>query len=257
MSEPTPSHEAAPVVLAIQSDPTDPPAMVGEWLAEAGIEVRVVHAYAGEPVPDRVPEDVDGLLPLGGAMAAWEDEAGPWLPATRALLVDAVARDVPVLGLCLGGQLLAMALGGVVDRAPVAEVGVVQVRFEAGAASDAVFSSAAGQVRPAAQWHGDAILQPPAGAVLLAGNDACPVQAFRYGDCAYGLQFHPEVDGPIIGSWASDDDGPMIRAGRVGDDIGAEVDAALPDLVAAWRPPTLAWADLVRARRDRRRDPAG
>ncbi|MEZ5115446.1 MAG: type 1 glutamine amidotransferase [Candidatus Nanopelagicales bacterium] len=238
-------------VLAIQSDPTDPPGLVGEWLAEVGIAVTVVHAHAGEPVPSTVPDGIHGLLPLGGAMAAWEDEVAPWLPDTRALLADAVDRGVPVLGLCLGGQLLAGATGGRLGVAPVAEVGVVTVGPTADAAADEVFARVPGSGDPAtrlpaAQWHGDAILDLPDGAVLLATNEACPVQAFRVGDSAWGLQFHPEVDGAIIGSWVGDDDGPLLRAGRVGVDIGAEVDDALAGLVRAWRPLTHAWADVVR-----------
>lgn len=235
-------------VLAVQSDPTDPPALVGDWLAEVGVAVEVIHAHAGEPVPDRVPEGVHGVLPLGGAMAAWEDDIAPWLPATRELLRDAVARDVPVLGLCLGGQLLAGATGGRLGVAETAEVGVVTVHLTPEAVDDPVFRAVPGAAVPASQWHGDAVLELPEGAVLLATNEACPVQAFRVGSSAWGLQFHPEVDGPIIASWVSDDDGPMIRAGRVGDDVGAEVAAAQPELTRAWRPMTHAWAGLVRRR---------
>ncbi len=234
----------------MQSDPTDPPALVGDWLAEVGVAVDVVHAHAGEPVPPLVPDGVHGVLPLGGAMAAWEDDVAPWLPDTRALLRDAVARDVPVLGLCLGGQLLAGALGGRLGVGETAEVGVVTVHLTEAAAGDEVFAAVPVPSPPASQWHGDAVLELPDGAVLLATNDACAVQAFRAGPSAWGLQFHPEVDGPIIDSWVSDDDGPMRRAGRAGDDIGAEVGAALDDLTAAWRPMVHAWARLVLARAD-------
>jgi GMP synthase (glutamine-hydrolysing) len=240
-----------PAVLAIQSDPTDPPGLVGAWLAEVGIDVRVVRAYAGDPVPASVPDDVAGLLALGGAMAAWEDDVAPWLPDTRSLVADAVRRSVPVLGLCLGGQLLAAVTGGRLGVAPTAEVGVVTVRFTEVAGDDPVFAPVPGATSPSArvpasQWHGDAILELPDGAVLLATNEACPVQAFRFGSSAWGLQFHPEVDGAIVGSWVSDDDGPLLRSGRTGDDLGREVAEALPELTRTWRPMTHAWAEVVR-----------
>ena len=113
------------MVLAIQNDPTDPPLMVGEWLAEAGLAVQVIHACFGEQVPAVVPAGVHGLLPLGGVMGATDDDIAPWLVAERALLADATARGVPVLGLCLGAQLLATATGGRVELGPVTEIGVV------------------------------------------------------------------------------------------------------------------------------------
>jgi GMP synthase-like glutamine amidotransferase len=240
--------EPQPVVLAIQNDPTDPPLLVGEWLEEDGIRIRVIQACFGEPVPRSVPEGVHGLLPLGGAMGAHDDDVAPWLSDERALLADAVERGTPVLGLCLGSQLLAAATGGRVELGPVQEIGLAFVRRTVEGLTDPVLSQAVpsvGNEIPAAHWHQDHVTQLPDGAVLLLTNDACRVQAFRLGDTAYGLQLHPELDAATFRSWADYPDEALGRSGV--DPLAAadDVDGAENDLIAAWRPVTRAWGDLV------------
>lgn len=244
----TKAPDPRPVVLAIQSDPTDPPLLVGEWLEEDGIRVDVIGACFGEPVPDVVPDGVHGILPLGGAMGANDDDVAPWLVNERALLVDAVERGIPVLGLCLGGQLLAAAMGGRVTLGPATEIGVVDVQRTVDGLIDPVLSQAvpaAGSDIPATQWHQDNIVELPDGAVLLLTNPACPVQGFRVGSTAYGLQLHPEVDPEKLVSWAAAADEALARSGRDAGEAAAEVRAAEADLIAAWRPVTRAWGDLV------------
>jgi GMP synthase (glutamine-hydrolysing) len=244
----TEGADPRPVVLAIQSDPSDPPLLVGEWLEEDGIRVDVIRACFGEPVPTSVPDGVHGLLPLGGAMGANDDHVAPWLVHERALLVDAVERGIPVLGLCLGGQLLASAMGGRVTLGPATEIGVVDVQRTVAGLVDPVMSQAvpaAGADIPAAQWHQDNIVELPDGAVLLLTNPACPVQGFRVGDTAYGLQLHPEVDPDTFLTWADVADEALERSGRDVAQAAAEVREAGADLIAAWRPVTRAWGDLV------------
>lgn len=248
MSSPT---GTSPLVLAIQNDPTDPPLLVGDWLADEGVRVQVVRACFGDDVPDAVPEGVHGLLPLGGAMGANDDDVAPWLPAERALLRDAVERGVPVLGLCLGGQLLAAATGGSVELGDVTEIGLSWVERTPDGEADPVVGAAVpagGAGIPAAQWHQDVITRLPEGAVLLLTNPACRVQAFRLGDSAYGLQLHPEVDADAFASWALPDDEALLRSGVDMAVASAEVRAAEADLVSAWRPVTRAWAGLVHDR---------
>ena len=114
----SPIQPRQPVVLAIQNDPTDPPLLVGEWLEEDGIRVEVVRACSATRCPAACPPGVDGVLVLGGAMGAYDDDVAPWLADEQALLADAVERGTPVLGLCLGGQLLAAAIGGRVELGP-------------------------------------------------------------------------------------------------------------------------------------------
>ena len=245
------SADSRPIVLAIQNDPTDPPLMVGEWLAEDGIRVEVVAACFGETVPAAVPPNVHGILSLGGVMGANDDVDAPWLVQERDLLADAVARGVPVLGLCLGGQLLAAATGGTVELGPITEIGVVQVQRTVEGLLDPVMSQAlphAGADIPAAQWHQDHITELPDGAVLLLTNAACRVQGFRVGDSAYGLQLHPEIDAQTFADWAGMVDEALERSGLDPALLTADMFAAEHQLIAAWRPMTRAWADLVWAR---------
>jgi len=246
-----PQTPTQPVVLAIQNDPTDPPLLVGEWLEEDGIRVEVLRADEGQPVPRTVPEGVHGILPLGGSMGAYDDEHAPWIVDEKALLADAVDRGIPVLGLCLGGQLLAAATGGTVELGPDQEIGLVQVQRTVEGLVDPVMSQAVpsdGVDLPATQWHQDFITRLPDGAVLLLTNATCPVQGFRVGETAYGLQLHPELDAATFRSWADYPDDALRRAGIDPLEAAVEVDAAQDDLIAAWRPMTRAWADLVWAR---------
>jgi len=232
-------------VLMIQNDPTAPPGLVGDWLRVEGVTVDVISAYAGESIPDAVPTDVDGIVALGGEMGALSDHEASWLAAERDLLRDAVARDVPVLGLCLGGQLLAAATGGRVGRAAVGEAGVVDMTTADELVDDDVFGSLAGHVVRAAQWHLDAVNELPPGATLLLSNDACPIQAFRVGGFAWGVQFHPEVDAGIVEGWVADD-GPLVAAGVSAADAVEQIRSAYAELVATWAPVVARWVDVVR-----------
>ena len=201
-------------------------------------------------MPRQVPDGIAGIVPLGGVMGAMDDDVAPWLPDERALLVDAVERGIPVLGICLGGQLLAAALGGRVTLGPATEIGVVDVQLTAEGLADPVLSQAipaSGVNIPAAQWHQDNIVDLPDGAVLLLTNPACRVQGYRVGASAYGLQLHPELDCATFAEWTAESgDEALQRSGVSAGQANATMQAAEPNLIRAWRPVSHAWAALVR-----------
>jgi GMP synthase (glutamine-hydrolysing) len=159
------------------------------WLDD--VDVEIVRSWRGEPVPQRV---TDGLIVLGGSMSFDNDVPNNWLPAVRDLLARSVADAVPTLGICLGAQLLAVACGGTVEvaAAPGKELGVIDVRWKPAARHDPLVAGLPDPF-PGPSWHRDAILTLPPDAVWLGDSAMYPYQAFRVGDAAWGVQFHPEA----------------------------------------------------------------
>lgn len=234
-----------PLVLVIQNEIDDPVALVGEWISEVDVDVEVIHAYRGETVPVFLPAQYSGAITMGGYMGANDDIEFPWLIDARSLMKDVVANDIPFFGICLGGQLLAAAVDGKVEPTPVPEIGVASFRVTADAAQDSVFGHLAGKEVVAAEWHKDYIVDLPDEAVVLAGNDVCPVQAFRMGKNVYGVQFHPEIDSEIFSSWAATDD-ELAKLDHTIDQACQQVAAAEAELIKTWKPAFQAWAQLVK-----------
>ena len=184
-------------LLVFMHAATEGPAVLGRVLMDHGHALRFVRLYAGEQVPLDLAE-VEGILSLGGPMNVDEAAAYPWLPAEMAYLQQAHQAGVPMVGICLGAQLLGAALGGEVRAmAGPAEVGWLPVRQSFAGSTDPLL---AGVPWNAVQFHlhGQEVAKLPAGvipgAVVLASSPACPVQAFRVGLTTYGFQYHFEWD---------------------------------------------------------------
>jgi GMP synthase (glutamine-hydrolysing) len=154
------------------------------------------HLRDGDPLPDL--DEVDGIVSFGGDQSVLELERYPYLVEEVAFLRAAVERDVPVLGICLGAQLLAHALGGSVRRLPTRAVTWARLAHTPAAARDPLVSALPDPV-PALHWNEDAI-EPPPGAEELLDRGGLGCAAFRLGS-ACGVQFHPDVDGATLDGW--------------------------------------------------------
>lgn len=167
-------------------------------LRRAGFRIRYVNFGR---YPDAVPrlDGYHGLLVLGGPMNVDQVDAYPHLATEIRLIHQALERSMPVLGICLGAQLIAAALGAQVRRNREKEIGWYDVSVTDDGRGDPVFSHF-GATEKLFQWHGDTF-EIPRGAVRLASSEVCPNQAFRYGDNVYGFQFHLEVDEPLVERW--------------------------------------------------------
>ena len=219
--------------------------LVGERLREAAVETVVVGPDSGVDVPESL-HGYDGLIVLGGSMGPTEDERAPWLPATRRLLAEGVASGTPTLGICLGAQLLVTATGGHVRLMPQGpEVGVHGVRFHDGVAQDPLFGGLAGAELPAMQWHWLEADVLPENASLLASNGACQNQAFRVGERAWGVQFHPEALADTAQDWANEEGADLRKIGMRAEELVDSVRTAEPHLRAAWSQVADRFADLV------------
>ncbi|UFS69622.1 type 1 glutamine amidotransferase [Geomonas sp. RF6] len=184
----------------IQNDPEVPAGSCTDLLRAAGAEGRTFLPCDNDPLPD--PASLGGIIVLGGTMGVHEREEFPYLSEVESFMKGALRLRVPLLGICLGGQLLAHASGGsVTPRSPHGEKGICQVSLTSGGCADPLFSGVPATFTTF-QWHYDSFL-PPAGATLLASSSRCPWQAFRCCDHAYGVQFHPEVDRAIVSGWSS------------------------------------------------------
>jgi GMP synthase-like glutamine amidotransferase len=187
-------------LLVFQHVRAEHPGILRDFLRADGIPWRAVELDAGERIPDL--GDFSALVVMGGPMDVWEEDLHPWLRDEKAAIREAVVeRGMPVLGVCLGHQLLAEALGGEVGRAARPEVGFLEVELtEAGRRSD-FLAGLPERITPL-QWHGAEVKRLPAGAEALASSPVSAVQAFAVGDRALGLQFHVEITPATVGEWA-------------------------------------------------------
>jgi GMP synthase-like glutamine amidotransferase len=183
-------------VLVVMHVESEGPGVFGDLLAQSGAEVRLVRLHRGERLPR--PEEVDAALVLGGPMNVYEEAQHPFLRDEDRFLREAAARSLPVLGVCLGAQLIAKATGAAVTKNPVPEVGWYTVALTAEGERDPLFRELPDQL-PVLQWHGDTFAVPAGGILLATGKD-CRNQAFRHG-ASWGLQFHLEVNRPLLKEW--------------------------------------------------------
>jgi GMP synthase (glutamine-hydrolysing) len=241
-----------PTVLVVEPAESSRAGRLGEWLAGAGLLLDVRAAGDG-PLPD--PGSYAAVLVTGGPMGAYDDAEHPWLPAVRDLLRTAVREQVPTLGVCLGGQLLAAALGGQVRRGDEGpEIGPALVAKRDVAAADRLFGPVP-FTPDVLQWHYDVITRLPAGATLLASSVRYEVQAFRVGESAWGTQFHVETTPEQVRQWAAEDAALLAEEGW---DVEAalarwDLEAVHEDLREVWQPFAQRFAEVAREREYARR----
>lgn len=224
-------------VLVLQHAPWERPGLLEEALAGVPVEVRSVASEVDPLLPD--PRALSGLVVMGGPQDADDDAAWPGLPAERRLLAAAVDHGLPTLGVCLGMQLLAMALGATLQRRHGTEVGFGDVDV---VAADPVLDPL-GPNPTVLHWHADAV-DLPAGATLLASTEVTAVQAFRAGS-ALGLQFHLEVDRRLLAEWLATPAMTRALSTPEVDRIRAHAERRLPQLDAAARAGLAAFAGAV------------
>ncbi len=206
-------------MLVVQHDAADSLGPLAGLFADLGVGVRIVAGHLGDPVPPTLGA-ADALLILGGAASACGPAGRGRFAAEIRLIEAALAAEAPVLGLCLGAQLLALGLGGEVRPMPRAEIGWHPVALSTAAASDELWRGMPAEFA-AFHWHSDTF-DLPAGAELLASSALCANQAFRRGVNAYGIQFHLEVDAAKVEAMARDCPGELAGAGLSVERVVAE-----------------------------------
>ena len=186
--------------LAFQHMDDEPPGLFGRFLEQQGAQVDVVMLHRGEAIPSLAPYDF--LLVMGGAMDVWETETHPWLRDEIAAIREwTYHRNRPYMGVCLGLQLLAVALGGEVGLAKAAEVGFGKVDLTALGANHPMARGLPASFKMM-QWHHAEVTKLPAGAEVLASSGISPVQVMSIGRDIMATQFHGELTPALIERWA-------------------------------------------------------
>ena len=233
---------AGPRILVVEHEESCPPHLVGRWLSEAGCTLEVCRPYAGDALPDLT--SYDGVLVLGGEMSA-DDDTVAWLPPLKVALREVVEAGTPLLGICLGHQLIAVALGGeVAPNLHGQTVGLTAVAWSEAAADDDWVGGHTGD-EVAIHWNNDVVTRLPEGAVVLARSPGGEVQVARFGPRAWGIQAHPEVDAGVVRHWAVTERDEHVSLGRDPDAVLAAIEAASAALVAHWQPLAARFAALT------------
>ena len=261
-----------PRVVLVQNSEGSGPGRLPEWLAEEGIDAVVVAGpdlpeRSGHPSAEALPSAVrppvarsstrmelpsgvavDGLVLLGGGFMPDDDERHPFLPHERSLVGEAIEAGVPLLGICLGAQVLAHVAGGAVTaKSGETERGSCPIELLPAAADDPLFIGLTDHEElRMIQNHEDSITTLPPGAVHLGTSPACRVQAFRVGTAAWGVQFHPEAAPTKIADW---NEAKLAAEGLDRAALQSRAEADAPLTTGQARALVGAFADIVRGAR--------
>jgi GMP synthase (glutamine-hydrolysing) len=200
-------------IIIFQHVGHEPLGTLNPMLKAAGFRIRYVN-FGRDPSAEPSLEGYNGLIVLGGPMGVYESDRHSHLKFEMRAIEEAMKRGIPVLGICLGAQLIAHVLGAHVRKAPAWELGWYDLRLTGKGKADPLFASYGASER-VFQLHQD-MFDPPSGCEHLALTEMCPGQAFRYGEKVYGLQFHLEADRPMILRWLARPENRELIAGSGG-----------------------------------------
>lgn len=186
------------MILFIKNIPIEGPETLADFFRSKNRELKTIDLSLGEVLP-RGLEGVEAVVVLGGPMNVYEEEKYPFLKDENRFIASVLERKIPFLGICLGAQLLAKAMGVKVTRNPVREIGFSEIQLTAEGKKDPLFAGVVERLN-VFQWHEDTFGIPSSGR-WLAKSSACRHQAFKAGGAAYGLQFHVEVTDQSIREW--------------------------------------------------------
>jgi len=195
-------------VLILKHVETEGPGLISPWLDKRGIPYRILNLDRENALP--LVDDWSHIILMGGPMNVYEEDRYPFLKNEDLFIKESIQRGKTLLGICLGAQLIAKALGARVSKAPVKEIGWYDVSLTEEGARHPLFSDFP-KTFSVFQWHGDTFEIPHSGKLLVTGSPV-PHQAFCYGGNAYGLQFHLEVTGEMIHEWVETDEEELERS---------------------------------------------
>ncbi|MBX3414132.1 MAG: gamma-glutamyl-gamma-aminobutyrate hydrolase family protein [Pirellulales bacterium] len=229
-------------VVVIQHIACETAGTIEDVLREAGLNLTFIRTFLGDTIPASASE-TSGIVVMGGPMSTHETDRYPHLREELHLLAGACVAEVPVLGICLGSQLLAAAMGATVRASGYQEIGWKSVELLPASVDDPLWHGMPQRFVPL-HWHGD-VFDLPAGAVGLARSEWTPCQAFRCGATAYGLLFHLEATLETLREMVVTFDAELKGAGIAGDSILDQAPARLSDLKLIGREVFRRWTELV------------
>ncbi len=229
-------------VLFVQHGETDKPGLLEDVLLERGIALDIVKPYLGQNIPDSL-DHHSGLAIGGGAQGVYEMDTYPYLSDEIRLIKSTASQGKPVIGLCLGGQLMAASFGAEVRKSPVREVGFFPVMLDPISEYDPIWCGLP-KTFVTTHWHGDVFEIPPGG-MKLGSSALTPNQLFRYGHALYGLQFHLEMTPTILDEMVADSKEDLLAMGIDPEALSRDGHAHLPSLRETATTVFSRWADFL------------
>lgn len=226
-------------ILVLQHHPAENLGSIADALEDAALAWQYVRVFDGQPIPQDT-RGAGGLIVMGGSETVYQLDRYPYLRDEMSLIEDALKQNKPFLGVCLGSQLLAATLGATVRRGGSREIGWYPVRLADAAEEDRLLGGLPAEFVPA-HWHSD-VFDLPAGAIALASSEKTPIQAFRYGDSAYGILFHAEMTSEILEALVTEFRDGLKRVEIDGNAILAQAPTYLPQLADIGRTIFSRWA---------------